>query len=728
MTDPLSITCGIISIWDLVQKIARFSNSTKDAAGDWQRYCNSLRVVACTQKVLENIVKTFPELTIEDNGKKRSFVEYVNDELYRVREDASALLGRHKQLRHGRPAFNRWRQMFSWARNATGFVLEKDHILDLIKDVDRAQKSLQSALMLVLLQTSKLWQERAGDLLKTIHAEVMGQSNALEQRNKEASSLQTRSLKIDVQGVSLRGAAGTRKNKKHHHQAGDSHSVKRLSGILKGFSSTKEPSPHIADDDDDDGHDGDNDSDDDEPSFQATRSQETYNTDNPLRPEYNVIIKNGEWLQVPTNSEEYCRANIDHDHPVDTSTTVRAADAIESMSDEEWDEARQMSFEELAEFLTSGNCTAYPTDAETYIESTPIEIHFQRQTHISITQEVNLALCNDNMSARLHFCVNYATIADNMQVFSVIEPCATRSRSECKHITLEIKNLGAPATVPLTMTQLISINYQDSFTDVLQDIPSQQSFTLMSSPMCSSQKQCHHTKLKDRRNHTIQCSMPIKLYGWAVDTQSTTDDANDNTGQPLSDVEVNRASTPSPRFPIYPSLDDDERAFDLLKHIMLEEASLVPPKIEWDVFVQFLCLVHKYSQECGDKPLEQARCWVSIFRPSESLDKNAITWLWIMWKLGMKPEFKKLSSIIQRQACAPILNLIIQYGIAHQVRLPKFTRPKTARSSVKSKRYNIFRDGGSQKAVLQGDEGNFSVSADNENVCFAGVWLSESGM
>lgn len=40
---------------------------------------------------------------------------------------------------------------------------------------------------------------------------------------------------------------------------------------------------------------------------------------------------------------------------------------------------------------------------------------------------------------------------------------------------------------------------------------------------------------------------------------------------------------------------------------MLEETSQIPARIEWDVFARFLSLFHKYNQELGGKPLEQAK-------------------------------------------------------------------------------------------------------------------------
>jgi hypothetical protein len=50
--------------------------------------------------------------------------------------------------------------------------------------------------------------------------------------------------------------------------------------------------------------------------------------------------------------------------------------------------------------------------------------------------------------------------------------------------------------------------------------------------------------------------------------------------------------------------------------------------------------------------MEQARKWAALLlpRPADVDQERNIARLWILWKLGMKDEFKTLSGIVQRHA------------------------------------------------------------------------------
>ncbi|KAK0717514.1 hypothetical protein B0T26DRAFT_751558 [Lasiosphaeria miniovina] len=142
--------------------------------------------------------------------------------------------------------------------------------------------------------------------------------------------------------------------------------------------------------------------------------------------------------------------------------------------------------------------------------------------------------------------------------------------------------------------------------------------------------------------------------------QSTTDDYSDakterapseagsdgghetESDQPRGEEDVaNGGAT----FPMRPDAVDDERAFELLRMMAVDEAYVLPSEVEWDVLVRFLRLVDKYGQHVGEKPLAQARLWASLIPPSKTFDENAILWLWVMWKLQMIEEFWELSAV-----------------------------------------------------------------------------------
>lgn len=94
----------------------------------------------------------------------------------------------------------------------------------------------------------------------------------------------------------------------------------------------------------------------------------------------------------------------------------------------------------------------------------------------------------------------------------------------------------------------------------------------------------------------------------------------------------------------------DLEAFALLNLVRLGPRCEIPVVVNWDLFTRFLLVADRVREHAGTEPFTQARTWVSAFQISKTLDKDALTWLWITWKLGMSEEFKALTGSIQRSA------------------------------------------------------------------------------
>ncbi|KAH0429975.1 hypothetical protein CcaCcLH18_08120 [Colletotrichum camelliae] len=71
--------------------------------------------------------------------------------------------------------------------------------------------------------------------------------------------------------------------------------------------------------------------------------------------------------------------------------------------------------------------------------------------------------------------------------------------------------------------------------------------------------------------------------------------------------------------------------------------------------VRFLLLIDACGLNAEEEYLSEAKRWVSLLHPSQTFDEDAVPWLWVMWKLHMKSEFKQLSSIVQQEARTSIL-------------------------------------------------------------------------
>ena len=449
-----------------------------------------------------------------------------------------------------------------------------------------------------------------------------------------------------------------------------------------------------------DHHDADDDSgDDEEPVSQDFANVETRETplNIPHEPEYAIVSTNGKLVQVPIDSAMYQSAvglldsnNSYADHPVD-SIDIRVEEVIESLTDSEWDEAKHLSIEELMDFLTSACPTAYATDVEmtTKEPRCPITIGPHRESHMFISKTVNPALCvSETGSTVRKFCIERVSVTDNRQVFCVIEPCADQRSPRCRHVTMELEDGNAIAAKGLPcMVQLTSFYIGEPSGNALEDSSSRRDDSVSS----FTGSRWRDLARGGCRRHTVfdqdgraECALPAELFGSA---QIMTDDSDTRTERAPSeseddvDEQHNDQTTHDARFPTNPDSDDDESAFNLLRMILLDDTCEPPRKVEWPVLIRFLSLIDKYSRHVGEKALKQAKLWVSLFHPSTTFDKQAVPWLWIMWKLRMGPEFKKLSSTIQRQAQSSISHWQDGPENKYGIKLPELMLSKTTQNT-----------------------------------------------
>lgn len=442
------------------------------------------------------------------------------------------------------------------------------------------------------------------------------------------------------------------------------------------------------------GHDADDDSGDGEGplnqdiAFSATRET---SQNIPNEPRYALLSVNRKLLQVPVDSATYQLAagplasNNNQTCLQASPNAVRVEEVVDSLSESEWDEAKYLPMEELMDFLTSAQNTAYGSDVEatTSEPSSPITIDSHCESHIFISQTVNLALCRTNAESTVRkFCIERVSITGHTQVFCAIEPCMDERNPKCKHITMEIEEGDDLSSKELPCkTQLSSLWVGDRSCDALSDRSSRWNDSVASFNFGRGRDPARsrwpHYTLFDQDGRT-ECPLPIELF---ASIQIMTDDSDVITERAPSGPEEDTGQTKQDKqegqmvhdagFPTYPDPRDNEYAFNLLRMIILYDIYRPPHKIELDVLIQFLSLMDKYREHVGDKALKQAKSWALLIQPSEELDQNAMPWLWIMWKLCMRSEFKKLSATIQRQSRFSFSHWQDELESKHGIKLPE---------------------------------------------------------
>jgi hypothetical protein len=110
------------------------------------------------QTVLETTVNRHPHirtLVVEDDGKQRHFVDFINAKVERVRNDASDLINRFDLM-----STSELGKAYHWIRrgqHVCGFILSKDQISGMVRDVEHAQQQLHMALTLASINASEPW-------------------------------------------------------------------------------------------------------------------------------------------------------------------------------------------------------------------------------------------------------------------------------------------------------------------------------------------------------------------------------------------------------------------------------------------------------------------------------------------------------------------------------------------------------------------------------------------
>ncbi|KEY74002.1 hypothetical protein S7711_02596 [Stachybotrys chartarum IBT 7711] len=673
---------SIITIWDLAVKIVHFAISVKDAPGAWQRYCDGLRTIASVgprkpyiasqwtkagdqiQTLLKSNIEKDSHLatfTIEDCGTHRPILEYIDDKLRIVREDAFALLQRFNDLAPGKAgqALNklreRLRKAIRWTVKTTEFALSQDQIKGLMEGVDRAQSYLQTVLPLVMmqrLQSSELRQLQSADALDFIRAELLRFGKSLDEIRNDGERMLGAKLELPLDPglapVITRVDPGLQELRSV--SSANALVFSRINTRAGGSSRPGVSPRQILDSTQDSGED-----------------VETDQQEATVEFGYIFDLETCKMFQVPIESEDYRLALSPYKNPDSTHSpylnhqnTLRADELVDCFSDDEWKELELKPMEEIMFMGTFTRAIGYATDAETNSIQSQVSLKIRPKSKVFIAETIRLRPCRVPGSSKLRFCVELINVGSEEQVFCVMTPCSASDRVECEHIAMEIEDgpaFSKPLPRQMDLTSLEHI--QNSSQDELVDGSSSQSGTIQLFPRChGGRRTCAHTVVENEGHDRPQCARQNTFYGLPLETENPSEDCQDDTErgpEPPDDREA-----PGVRLPEQPGPDDDIRAFELLRTVVLDGELPGTTRIDLLLLLQFVRMMVKYQHAIGDKPMQQARVWVSSLQPSTSFDEDAFTWLWIMWKLELGADFKKLSSVIQRQARSTVS--LCQYG------------------------------------------------------------------
>nr|WNZ75648.1 hypothetical protein [Trichoderma harzianum] len=632
--DPFNGATSVRTIWEFAHNVSKLGKIVKCAPETWQQYSDGLRIVACLQTAIESTLKAYPQirdLTIENNGQQCPLVEYINDRLGTVQNDASTLLKHYQALRKKRSKRRRIWDFISTNEAVVRFALNEKRISDLIKGVEQAQAHLHLALSLVsVCSTESLGSEVVG-LLKAIKNEMVKHGQTIDEMKCDASRSELTKLGLEFdQKAKAHGRLKSTKPKR----------TNRDSGYGGG--------------EDNDGHDADHEcADDDEGSDQSTAEDKTQQMqvgdteDTQFGFIYDKEAK--QLFQVPIDSPEYEQAasppaNLtfsvenSRDSPEVTQTIIRADEYADSLSEDEWQLFQFRPIEELMEAITSADCTAYPTDAETNTlmdHASEIQLHFRPRSYVFIPETVELRFCKGNKSSILSFCVERISVTDTTQSFCVFQPCSALGNAQCKHVTIDIQAVAIDI-MPCPI-ELVSCH---CMIPGLNDGSNKQSDTILMMSKCCHSSRRRHTVVDITGHRQKKCAYKHMILGLVAEVASAEEDSDAATERAPSEA----GNYDAPDVNHYPTEEDtisylkqmvsshhgeDDVILTLLNNVMLHDVKLhdvksqIPAHVEWAVFVRFLQLSDKCSAALRDKAIKQAKTWVSNFHIPKTFDKDA---------------------------------------------------------------------------------------------------------
>ncbi|PNP84306.1 hypothetical protein FNYG_02331 [Fusarium nygamai] len=371
----------------------------------------------------------------------------------------------------------------------------------------------------------------------------------------------------------------------------------------------------------------------------------------PQAREYDFVWRDGDIFSIGTDTDMYKAAFQAQTGDCQTIPMFTLDYLLENLADAQQGQDAPTE-DDLQDFLALEMPSLDESDTEPATESFSIQIDRQRPTYAFLGNGL------DNISdtaTSLPFCVWVFCDLQACQIFALQEPCD----GACKHVRLEVMDISMLQRVrPYTMTFRCM-----SYSMLLNEeaaVGTQAELQLECFSMCQKKNGCRHTLVEDAASPEACCVRPVTLRAWlghdVVEGEAVAlmedgasyddcisadfrleddDDVNDDDDNNRNDDD---------------DYDDDvvDRALNLGLAVM--NGSNIPALIDFDLLINYLKVVDKY--ELGELYLSQGLHWAIALLPtiSTSFDEDAVAWLWILWRLNMPTEFKKLSAIIAQQA------------------------------------------------------------------------------
>ncbi|GKU06857.1 unnamed protein product [Fusarium langsethiae] len=612
------------------------------------RLCLHLKV----QMVLGDILSSQDQAIDKENSQKLESMAVEEMEI--IITQVKHILGAYDAL--SRSKIKRFRDLFRIKRAAFKFVVTEQHIEKLIASAEKAKMSLQSAICLHKLEILDFGQAQMQDAFQIIHDSMKEHAKALEGINRD---MELNQFAFDVVGVRSRpdeplggerSSTSNSKSKRSSRRSEDSRDcstrqrsrTKHNSKSRHGRSKTKKRHGHGRSK---------------APSRARSHGKVKEQSGDAAGGYELVRSKDNRFLVMATGTDEYKSTTGRNSTEAQTTRPNRLKEELDTFSDEERDEGMGFHFYELRSSLTSTPSLTLASTSDSLNDldadldnMTPIIMNSEKDNHAFVGKELDLSRCFNDESNRMEFCVSCLSITDTCQIFTIQEVC----RQKCEHVVLMMYTW--PITKRLPDIMPLKFDRRGVLLGEMDEVQSAPYITLQSFHKCHDGNSCSHTIVhgglfdyNGRTPQTAACVREKYLEAWLLGDYEWDSESYISTERAMED------------FSDGPAPDDDQHALDLLQAIMCGRSC--PARIQFGVLVEFLKLTESLHLE--EEFLAPCYAWTRaiLSEVSNSVDRDAIAWAWVLWKLKMVTEFKQLSGMLQQQVKHCIGQETNQYGV-----------------------------------------------------------------
>ncbi|RAK99622.1 uncharacterized protein BO80DRAFT_120087 [Aspergillus ibericus CBS 121593] len=191
MTDPVGLASSVLALGGFLITLLEFANEIKDSSEDLRRYHTVLETIRRTTDLMAYFAgqsESIKNLETIVNGRKENLVRFCARSIRLLISDVEKLTStlthyygnKSQKSKATKEILRRIREVFKGARSSSTFVLNRNHINDLIQAAKHIESSLHYALSTILLARNEFKTDETQILINNMNDSITSHFNQFE--------------------------------------------------------------------------------------------------------------------------------------------------------------------------------------------------------------------------------------------------------------------------------------------------------------------------------------------------------------------------------------------------------------------------------------------------------------------------------------------------------------------------------------------------------------------